>query len=121
MQGTSEAELLDAAEGMLRGARPAGFITRLMVRSAGRSCGTAPKGARTSFTADCLGSTGWELVLPEGTVEELHVAVSDSSFRSHRFKFADQGASEGRSIGVIIRTYVTHLTEMVRGEREYFA
>lgn len=105
---------------VMREVKPGEIVTDLMVRSAGRGFGAPPKGARAFFTGDRLGGTGWEIVMPGGSVEKYYVAVSDS-IRPEDFGFRDEGTPEEACLEPIVTKYVAHLREMLRSAREYFA
>jgi len=105
---------------VLKDAKPGGVITQLMVRSAGRSHGAPPKHARAFFTGDRLGGTGWEVVMPDGSVEKYYVAISQA-IRPHGFGFKAEGTSAGACLEPMMGKYVAHLREMLRSAREHFA
>lgn len=105
---------------VLREVKPGGVVTQLMVRSAGRGYGPAPKKARAFFTGDRLGGTGWEVVMPDGSVEKYYVVVSDA-IRPAGFGFRDEGTPEESCLEPIMTKYVAHLREMLRSAKDHFA
>lgn len=105
---------------VLREVKPGEVATHLMVRSAGRSYGQPPKGARAFFTGDRLGGTGWEIVLADGAVEKYYITVSDA-IRPAGWGFRAEEAPEASCLDPIMAKYVAHLREMLRSAREHFA
>jgi hypothetical protein len=95
-------------------------ITQLMVRSAGRAYGAPPKNARAFFTGDRLGGTGWEIVMPDGSVEKYYVSISES-IRPRGFGFRDEGTPDGSCLEPMMGKYIAHLREMLRSATEHFA
>ncbi|MBI2214526.1 MAG: hypothetical protein HYU52_12845 [Acidobacteria bacterium] len=105
---------------VLKDARPGGVITQLMVRSAGRGYGAPPKNARAFFTGDRLGGTGWEVVMPDESIEKYYVALSEA-VRPRGFGFRDEGVAADACLDPMMEKYVAHLREMLRSAREHFA
>lgn len=105
---------------VMKETKSATVITQLMVRSAGRGYGSPPKNARAFFTGDRLGGTGWEIVMPDGSIEKYYVAISDA-IRPVGFGFLDEGTPAESCIEPIMKKYVAHLREMSRSAREHFA
>ena len=105
---------------LLKESRPGGNITGLKVRSAGKAYGAPPRFARAFFTGDRLGGTGWEVVLPDGTVQKYYVLLS-SKVCPESFRFRSEGVPNGSAaIEDLSTRYMEHLTAMMQTAREYF-
>lgn len=113
-------DLETVRQSVLREAKPGEVITQLMVRSAGRGYGPPPKSARAFFTGDRLGGTGWEVVMPDGSVEKFYVSISEA-IRPQGYGFEDEGAPAGSRLEPMMGKYVAHLREMLRSARDHFA
>jgi hypothetical protein len=101
-------ELETVRQLVLKETKPSATITQLMVRSAGKGYGAPPKHARAFFTGDRLGGTGWEVVMPDGSVEKYYVAISEV-VRPQGFGFRDEGAGPGACLDPMMEKYVAHL------------
>lgn len=105
---------------VMKDTQPGAVITQLMVRSAGRAHGAPPKNARAFFTGDRQGGTGWEVVMPDGSVEKYYVAISES-IRPPGYGFRDEGTPAGVCLEPMMGKYIAHLREMLRSATEHFA
>jgi hypothetical protein len=86
-----------------------------------------PPGAGRFFVNDQLGGAGWEVELPDGTIDKYYVALPDAINMQISDYFSDPPARRkdeqvaGTSVQALAQHYVEYLRDIVHAAKERFS
>ena len=86
--------------------------------------GPPPPGAKAFFIGDQLGGTGWEIEMPDGTMEKFYVELPSEigEVKQHFMNFPEAEAPElkSKSVEELCDIYLSRLEMLLYGAREKF-